>query len=385
MTFDRNFFFGYLLLLFTGFILISSASLYTGDNLVGNPFHFAKRQLLYIVLSLSSFIIVLSIPIKLWHKHSGHLLLLAIGLLITVLLVGKSVNGSTRWLPLGFMNVQAAEPAKLLFFCYIAAYIHRRRAEVVGEFKGFIKPFAVLSIFSFLLLKQPDLGTVIVIYGTTLGLLFIAGAKLWQFFGIFFTGITGISLMIFFEPYRWARVTSFLDPFAEPFGSGYQLVQSLIAYGQGGYFGKGLGNSVQKLGYLPEAHTDFIMSVVAEELGFFGLSIVVLMNMFIAFKSFFIGNKCFSQNKFFDGYFAIGIGFWMAIQCSINLGASAGILPTKGLTMPFISYGGSSLITMSIALSIVLRIDYERRARDSKIANKKTIYQSSTTPNNRTS
>lgn len=364
MTFDRGFFLGYLLLLLSGFILVGSASVHIGESLVGNPFHFAKRHLFYVLLSLVSFFCILNIPLQSWKKHSGHLLLGAIALLIAVLIIGKTVNGSTRWISLGIMNVQAAEPAKLLFICYLASYINRRREQVLDEFKGFIKPFAVLAIFSFLLLKQPDLGTVIVIYGTTLGLLFLAGARLWQFFGIFISGLTGISLIIYLEPYRWARVTSFLDPFSDPFGKGYQLVQSLIAYGQGGLFGKGLGNSIQKLGYLPEAHTDFIMAITAEELGLIGVTTIIGLNMFIVLKSFFIGNKCINQEKIFEAYFAIGIGFWLAIQCAINLGASAGILPTKGLTMPLISYGGSSIITMSVALSIVLRIDHERRGRE---------------------
>jgi cell division protein FtsW len=261
----------------------------------------------------------------------------------------------------GPINVQAAEPAKLFFFAYLASYLVRKHDEVKEHFKGFVKPLAVFFVAAILLLIQPDLGTVVVMFITTLSLLFLAGAKLWQFFGLIVSGALALVTLIWMEPYRMARVTSFMDPWADPFGKGYQLTQSLMAYGRGDWFGQGLGNSVQKLAYLPEAHTDFVVSVLAEELGLVGVLTVLLLQFVLVYKAMFIGQRALTKGKAFEGYFAFGIGIWFSFQTMVNVGASAGIVPTKGLTFPLISYGGSSLIVMFIAVSVLLRVDHELR------------------------
>ena len=265
-------------------------------------------------------------PMSWWHKNSSYLLGFAIVLLVTVLLIGRSVNGSTRWIVLGPITVQAAEPAKLFFFCYLSAYLVRRREQVMENLKGFIKPLIVFGVMAALLLLQPDLGTVIVMFVTTFGLLFLAGAKLWQFIAMALVGATSLGMLAYFEPYRWRRVTSFLDPWQDPFGSGYQLTQSLMAYGRGEVLGQGLGNSIQKLEYLPEAHTDFVMAVLAEEFGFIGISVVLLLSMTLVYKALILGRYALAKEKYFEGFLAYSIGIWMCFQAAVNIGASAGIV-----------------------------------------------------------
>jgi cell division protein FtsW len=207
---------------------------------------------------------------------------------------------------------------------------------------------------------------------TTFGLLFLAGAKLWQFIAISGVGITLLTMLAYFSPYRWARVTGFLDPWKDPFGSGYQLTQSLMAYGRGEIFGQGLGNSVQKLEYLPEAHTDFVMAVLAEEFGFIGISVILLLSMTLVFKALLLGRKAVNQEKYFEGFFAYAIGIWFCFQAAVNIGASAGVVPTKGLTMPLISYGGSSMIIMTLAVVILIRIDHEIRLQSIQATSRTT-------------
>ena len=205
---------------------------------------------------------------------------------------------------------------------------------------------------------------------TTFGLLFLAGAKLWQFISVAMVGLTAISALAYFSPYRWARVTGFLDPWKDAFGTGYQLTQSLMAYGRGEVFGQGLGNSIQKLEYLPEAHTDFVMAVLAEEFGFIGIAAILLLSMSLVIKALLLGKYAVSKEKYFEGFFAYSIGIWFSFQAAVNVGASAGIVPTKGLTMPLISYGGSSMIIMTIALVVLLRIDHELRLQSLQATSK---------------
>jgi cell division protein FtsW len=359
-----------LALLSIGFIIVTSASMPVADRLYQNPFHFAVRHGIYIILAITAALIVMQIPMQWWQKSNVWLLLLAIALLVAVLLIGRTVNGSTRWLVLGPITVQAAEPAKLFFFLYLAGYLVRRYEEVTDNIKGFIKPLAVFFVLAILLLMQPDLGTVVVMLFTTIGLLFLAGAKLWQFFSLAIAGTLAVVMLIVFEEYRVRRITSFLDPWADPFGSGYQLTQSLMAYGRGDIFGQGLGNSLQKLEYLPEAHTDFIMAILAEELGFSGVLAVLVIMLLIVSKAMSMGNLALRKERPFDGYLAYSIGIWFSLQTSVNVGASAGILPTKGLTFPLLSYGGSSLIIMAIAMAILLRIDFEMRVDGIQAINK---------------
>ncbi|MFT4937360.1 MAG: cell division protein FtsW [Paraglaciecola sp.] len=359
--YDVNLILFALALMSIGLVIVTSASMPVAARLFSTPFHFAIRHGIYIILAITTALIVMQIPMRWWRVSNTWLLLLAIVLLVAVLVVGRNVNGSTRWLVLGPITVQAAEPAKLFFFCYLAGYLVRRYEEVTDNIKGFIKPLVVFFAFAVLLLMQPDLGTVVVMLCTTIGLLFLAGAKLWQFFGLAITGSLAVTLLIVFEEYRMKRITSFLDPWADPFGSGYQLTQSLMAYGRGDIFGQGLGNSLQKLGYLPEAHTDFIMAILAEEFGFTGVAVVLLLMLMIVLKALKMGNLALQKERPFDAYLAYAIGIWFSIQTAINVGASAGILPTKGLTFPLLSYGGSSLIIMSIAVALLIRIDFELR------------------------
>lgn len=370
VTFDRQFVLLAFMLFSIGLVMVASSSMPVAERLFGNPFHFVIRHMVYIVLSLVIGALVLQVPMSWWQKYSGHLLIFALLLLVTVLIVGRSVNGSQRWIVVGPITIQAAEPAKLFFFCYLSAYLVRRREEVMENLKGFIKPLVVFGLLAFFLLMQPDLGTVIVMFVTTFGLLFLAGAKLWQFIAMTGVGLAAIAMLAIYEPYRLRRITSFLDPWQDPFGSGYQLTQSLMAYGRGEIFGQGLGNSVQKLEYLPEAHTDFVMAILAEEFGFFGVTIVLMLSVYLVFKALILGRKAIAKERYFEGFFAYSIGIWMSFQTAVNIGASAGIVPTKGLTMPLISYGGSSMIIMTIAVAALIRIDHELRLQSLQATSK---------------
>ncbi|WP_196582599.1 cell division protein FtsW [Aliivibrio fischeri] len=361
VMFDRQLIWISLGLMLTGLIMVGSASFPISTRLTDQPFHFMLRHMLFVCLALGASSVVLRIQLDTWLKYSGKFLFVSILLLIAVLLVGKSVNGAARWLPLGIFNLQPAEVAKLSLFIFISGYLVRRHGEVRESFKGFVKPLIVLITLAFFLLLQPDLGTTIVMFVTTIGMLFIAGAKLWQFIALVMSGISLVIVLIIAEPYRMRRVTSFLDPWQDPFGSGYQLTQSLMAFGRGSWFGEGLGNSIQKLEYLPEAHTDFVFAVVAEELGFVGVTLILVLIFALVLKALLIGRKCLQYDQRFGGFLAFGIGIWFAFQTLVNVGAAAGIVPTKGLTLPLISYGGSSLIIMSVAVSLLIRIDHECR------------------------
>jgi cell division protein FtsW len=310
----------------------------------------------------------LRIPTTLWNEHSGKLLLVGLAMLLVVLVVGHEVNGSQRWIKVGPITVQVAEMAKLFFYVYMASYLARREDEVREAIKGFIKPLALLFIAAVLLLMQPDFGTVVVLSATTVAMLFLAGAKLWQFFAVFITCVLAMILLIIVEPYRMQRFLTFLEPEKDPFGAGYQLMQSLIAFGQGQFSGAGLGNSIQKLQYLPEAHTDFIMAVVAEELGFVGVMGVIAVVLMLVWRALIIGRRCLMVDQRYGGYLAYGIGVWFSIQAFVNIGVASGALPTKGLTLPLVSYGGTSLVVSALAIGLLLRIDHERRMSGRKVA-----------------
>jgi cell division protein FtsW len=370
-TFDRTYLLLAISMYMIGLIMVASSSMPVAERLFNDPFHFVERHFIYICISLLVAVVTMSVPMSLWQKHSGHLLLLGILLLVVVLVIGRTVNGSTRWIVVGPITLQAAEPAKLFFFCYLSSYLVRRRDEVMENVKGFAKPLVVFTVLGGLLLMQPDLGTIVVMFVTTFGLLFLAGAKLWQFACVSGVGISLLSALAYFSPYRWARVTGFLDPWEDPFGSGYQLTQSLMAYGRGEIFGQGLGNSIQKLEYLPEAHTDFVMAVVAEELGFIGISVILMLSMFLVLKALLLGRVALQKEKYFEGFFAYAIGIWISFQAAVNVGASAGVVPTKGLTMPLLSYGGSSMIIMTMAVFILMRIDHEIRLQSIQATTKK--------------
>lgn len=348
-------------LLSIGMVMVTSASMPVAERLFDNPFHIATRHGIYIGAALFAALVVLHLPMQFWRVTNPWLLLAAIALLIVVLLVGNTVKGATRWLSVGPITIQAAEPAKLFFFCYLAGYLVRRYEEVTENLKGFIKPLVVFFVLAVLLLLQPDFGTVVVMFTTTVGLLFLAGARLWQFFGLVLTGLLAIVALIVTASYRMKRMTNFLDPWQDPWGAGYQLTQSLMAYGRGQVFGEGLGNSLQKLEYLPEAHNDFIMAILAEEMGFVGVCVVLLLLLALVVKALKLGNLALANGRPFDGFIAYAIGIWFSFQTAVNMGGSAGLLPTKGLTLPLVSSGGSSLIVMAVAVAILLRIDFEIR------------------------
>jgi len=367
--YDRGLLFLVLALMAFGWVMVTSASLPVSEKIYNNEYYIAIKHAVFITIALMSMFVVLFIKMQWWQRFNMELLLAAIVLLVAVLLVGSTVNGSRRWLPLGVFNLQAAEVAKLFFFSFLAGYLVRQHEQLRENVIGFAKPLVVFMILAILLLMQPDLGTVIVMFVTTVALLFLAGAKIWQFIALIASGLLAVSSLIILEPYRMRRVVSFVDPWADPFGSGYQLTQSLMAYGRGSWSGLGLGNSIQKLDYLPESHTDFIAAVIAEEIGFVGLSILVILLGWLVFKILNIGRLAMEKSQHYNGFFAYAIGIWIAFQVFVNIGASAGMLPTKGLTLPFISYGGSSLIVFTIAIAVVLRIDYETRALERSEAN----------------
>ncbi|MGM0480852.1 MAG: putative lipid II flippase FtsW [Pseudomonadota bacterium] len=354
-------------LLLFGFIMVTSASLPAAEKLTGNSFHFAIRHLLYVIAGLMVMLTTLAVPIDKWQQHSGKLLLLGLGLLVLVLFVGHTVNGAQRWIRVGPVSVQVAELAKLFFYIYLASYLTRREDELREAKKGFIKPLALLFVAAMLLLKQPDFGTLVVLSVTTVAMMFLAGARLWQFFGVFLVCVSALILAIIVEPYRMQRLLTFMEPEKDPFGAGYQLMQSLIAFGQGQVNGLGLGNSIQKLQYLPEAHTDFIMSVVAEELGFIGVMGVITLVLMLVTRALFIGRRCLFAEQRYAGYLAYGIAIWFSLQAFVNIGAASGALPTKGLTLPLVSYGGTSIVVSSLAVGLLLRIDHERRMKGRRV------------------
>lgn len=361
VLYDRTLLWLILGLAAVGFIMVTSASMPISQRLAKDPFLFSKRDGIFLGLAFFLSLITLRIPMAFWQRYSNIMLLAAMIMLLVVLVVGSSVNGASRWIALGPLRIQPAELSKLSLFCYLAGYLVRKVDEVRSNFWGFCKPMGVMVVLAVLLLAQPDLGTVIVLFITTLSMLFMAGAKLWQFLAIIGSGVFAVCVLIVAEPYRMRRVTSFWNPWADPFGSGYQLTQSLMAFGRGELWGQGLGNSVQKLEYLPEAHTDFIFAILAEELGFFGVVLTLLMVFFVALRAMSIGRKALEIDQRFSGFLACSIGIWFSFQTLVNVGAAAGMLPTKGLTLPLISYGGSSLLVMSTAIVLLLRIDFETR------------------------
>ncbi|GGA96570.1 cell division protein FtsW [Agarivorans gilvus] len=361
LLFDRHLLWLALCLMLLGLVMVASSSIPEGIAMNNDPFRFAKRHGVYLLLCLCAIAFVVQIPVAWWQSHNAKLLLAAVVALVLVLVVGRNINGSSRWIGLGPLNIQPAEFAKLALFTYLAGYLVRRHEQVRENLKGFLKPLIVFFFLAVLLLAQPDLGSVVVMFVTTVGMLFLAGAKLIQFFGLIFTGVVAVVTLVIAEPYRMRRVSSFLDPWQDPFGSGYQLTQSLMAFGRGDWFGEGLGNSIQKLEYLPEAHTDFVVAVLAEELGFIGVCTVLLLQVLLVSRALRIGKQALLAEQAFAGYLACGIGIWFSFQTMVNVGAASGLVPTKGLTLPLISYGGSSLLAMSVAVAVLLRIDHELR------------------------
>ncbi|MFT6732963.1 MAG: cell division protein FtsW [Polaribacter sp.] len=370
ILFDRTLLSVVVILIAIGMIMVTSSSMYYAQNTFnGHSFHFINRHIIYLIISFVLGALVLTQPVIRWQKYGPYLLVVGILLLILVYFAGKSVNGSRRWLSIGPLTFQVSEVVKLFVIVYLAGYLVRRTDEIQNQFTGFLKPLIVLALISVLLILEPDFGATVVILSTSMAMLFLGGAKLWQFIGLAATvGVTLIALVIY-SPYRLKRVLTFMDPWAVQFGDGYQLTQSLIAFGRGNIFGQGLGNSLQKLSYLPEAHTDFIFAVLAEEQGLIGVLIVMLLFFILFYRSMKIGRKALMQQRAFSAYLAYGIGFWLTFQALINIGVTSGALPTKGLTLPFVSYGGNSLLICSIAIGLLLRIDYENKLVTNKQLN----------------
>ncbi len=350
-----------LTLMALGLLMVASASMPEATRLTGDPYHFIKRQLIFLLGAGMILATVVQIPVRLWERYSALLMLVGMASLVAVLVIGRTVNGATRWIPLGPINFQVAELAKLSLLVFLAGYLVRRHQEVRENLRGFAKPLVVFGLYGLLLIMQPDLGSTVVLFVTATGMLFLGGARVAHFLGLIGVGLISIVALIFTSPYRVRRITSFTDPWQDPFGSGYQLTQSLMAYGRGDWLGEGLGNSIQKMDYLPEAHTDFIFAVLGEELGFLGVLTVMALLLTLALRALRIGHLALKHDQPFAGYLAYGIGIWFSFQTAVNIGASVGALPTKGLTLPLVSYGGSSLWIMTVAVALLLRIDHERR------------------------
>ena len=348
-------------LLTIGIIMVASSSISVADRNFLNPFYYLQRQLVFVAIGLFAALSVFKIRLVQWEKSGMALLLFALFLLVLVLIpgVGKTVNGSTRWLPLGVFNLQVSELVKLFLVIYVAGYLVRHGDAVRNSLIGFLKPMLMVGLAGLLLLLEPDFGATVVIMGTVLAMTFLAGARFVQFMSFVFIFVSAAIMLVVTSPYRMQRLTSFANPWADPFDSGFQLTQSLIAVGTGGWFGTGLGGSVQKLFYLPESHTDFLFAVLSEELGFVGVTFVVLLYAMIFFRSLKIASQAERSGNYFSAYLAYGIGIWLSMQAVINMGVNIGLLPTKGLTLPLMSYGGSSLVVCCAAIGLLMRIHYE--------------------------
>lgn len=361
-----------LLLLALGLLMVASASIPIGAHPKtgnGQPFFFLIRQGIFVLIGLFAAGVVFQIPMTRWRQAGPLLLLAAVGLLAAVLIpgIGKEVNGSIRWIGVGPINVQVSEIAKLFALVYVADYLKRHGAELqTSHFKtsalALGRPIAVLGVLAILLLLEPDFGSVIVLMATALGMVFLAGVNIWQFMVLQAGTATAMAVLLWSSPLRRARLISFLDPWADWQNSGYQLTQSLIAIGRGELFGVGLGESVQKLFYLPEAHTDFLFAVLAEELGLAGILLVITLFMTLVWRAFKVAQRAERLDMQFSAWLAYGIGLWFGIQSLFNMGVNMGVLPTKGLTLPLMSYGGSSVVVMCVTLAVLMRIDVETRA-----------------------
>lgn len=350
-------------LFIVGLMMVASSSVMISTKYYHQPFHFLIRQTCFLVVGFVAAIVVMRIDSSIWEKYNVPLLLICLLMLVLVLVpgIGRVVNGSRRWLSLGPIGLQVSELAKVVMILYLAGYLVRQQESVCNSILGFVRPMSILGIVAFLLLQEPDFGATAVIAMTVMSMLFLSGVRLRYYLALIFMVAGGLVFLAISSPYRLARLTAFLNPWADQFNSGYQLTQSLIAFGRGGWIGVGLGNSVQKLLYLPEAHTDFLFAVLAEELGLIGILLVFILYSILVIRGLKIGYHAYSQERLFAAYVAYGITFWLGLQAAINIGVNAGLLPTKGLTLPFLSYGGASMIVNCVVIALLLRIDHENR------------------------
>jgi len=340
-----------------GVIAIASASIEYGDFHFGNPWHHTQRHAAYLMLAITLGALAYMAPAASVQRLSPWLLFLAVALLILVMIpgIGREVNGAQRWLPLGVITLQPSEFAKLAVLLYAAGYLVRQEEAVRHHWSGLAKLIAILSVVAALLLLEPDFGATVIIVGVVVGMTFLAGAKLIYVLAMLAAAAMALAFLVLSAPYRMKRLTAYQDPWADPFGSGFQLVQSLIAFGQGEWWGVGLGNSVQKLFYLPEAHTDFVFSIWSEETGLIGATAMIALFVMLIARVLNIGWRTAAQQRLFEAYVCFGAALMFAGQAFVNMGASSGLLPTKGLTLPFVSYGGNSLIVNCMLLGMVLR------------------------------
>lgn len=350
-----------LTLLSIGVVMVGSASVGVSERISGDATYYFTRQLGFVTVGLLVAAVAWTIPTRVISQLGPLLILIAALALALVFIpgIGKTVNGSTRWIALGPVNLQVSEVVKLAFIIYLAQYLVRRGEQVRENIRCFLKPMMIVAGFSLLLLLEPDFGATVVLITTAMGMFFLFGVRLWIFGGMLAIAGSGMAMLAISSPYRMERLTTFLNPWADPFNSGFQLTQALIAFGRGEWFGVGLGGSVQKLFYLPEAHTDFVYSVIAEELGMLGAGIVVLLFVLLVGRIFRIGQRAEQAGMIFGAYLSYGVAIWVALQAFINMGVNMGLLPTKGLTLPLMSYGGSSVIVMIVALALVLRVASE--------------------------
>ncbi len=364
-------------LLVMGVVMISSASMDMAAETTGNSYHYVVRQLLFAAMGCVMALIAVNVPVS-WWERSGWLLL-GIGLLVLVLVLtplGRTVNGSTRWIPFGLFNVQVSEIAKLCLIAYLAGYVVRRREELLHTWPGFLKPLVVLGVASMLLVIQPDFGATVVLVTAAAGMIFLSGVRLSRFVPLIVILVILGAILIITQPYRLKRVVSYLDPWKDQFDSGYQLTQSLIAFGRGDWAGVGLGNSIQKLFYLPEAHTDFIFAIIAEEFGLMGSLMVLALFAALVISGLVIARRAEKAAMPFGACFAYGLTLLIGLQAGINMAVSTGLLPTKGLTLPLVSYGGSSLMITCVCIGVLARIEMERqdqsrRARETSAGRKR--------------
>ncbi|SEM73570.1 putative lipid II flippase FtsW [Halomonas caseinilytica] len=350
-------------LLLIGWVMVTSASTEVATSLTGNPWYFSIRHGVFVLVSMGIALVVLRIPLAWWKANGPLLLLVGLAMLALVLVVGREVNGSRRWLSVpGIpLNLQASEIAKLCLIVYLAGYLERFLPQVRRQWGAFLRPLMVMAVIGILLILEPDYGAVVVMTGCVMGMLLMAGAPWGRFLLLMLLVAALGTVLAIAEPYRMARLTSFVDPWADQFASGYQLTQALIAFGRGEWFGTGLGNSVQKLFYLPEAHTDFVFAVLAEELGMVGAIAVIGLFALLVWRAMAVGRRAELAKRPFAAYLCYGIALVIGAQAFINIAVSTGMLPTKGLTLPLLSYGGSSLVISAVMVGMLLRTDIETR------------------------
>lgn len=365
-SYDQSLLWVTLILLGIGLVMVYSASIAIAesDKALGyNSSYYLVRQTIFLIVSLTAGFVAFNVPMAWWQKMAPYLFLLGLALLVLVLIpgIGKVVGGSRRWLSLFVINLQPSEFMKLFAAMYVADYTVRKAAVMDSFTKGFMPMLFVMLLVGGLLLNEPDFGAFAVIAAISISILWLGGINARIFGGLIILLVVGFVFLIWSSPYRLERVIGFMDPWADPYGKGYQLSHALIAFGRGEWFGVGLGASVEKLLYLPEAHTDFLLAVIAEELGFIGVLTVIGLFVWILMRAFGIAKEAIENERYFSALLAQGLGVWIGVQSIINMGVNMGLLPTKGLTLPLMSFGGSGILANCIALAILLRIDFENR------------------------